>query len=485
MERNKLLLLLVCFLGLQAMAKTEKVKYEDFLLRDSSRVICRTLDNGFRYFIQKQPMGSLQMSLIQKTGFLQDGETVECSHFIEHMMLTANRVMATGDTLRSYLNKLGMDYGMNFNAHTNRTFTKYDLVSSRTDEAYVDSCMEILSDIAGGASICAMDLEEQRERMYNEVYNRYFNVFARQADASEAVFLYGCTPDEWHQMRLDGTKRMTQSQLENFYNTWYQPQHQCLVLIGDVTDGVEDMIKRKFGSRPSMPTPAVAVSDFSKQNLMIERHGKAEFKIKLTFTQPLLTQSEKETPKFFKDYFALKKSCSALHDRMVKSANDDLALVVGYQLEDRFALLMQYTYSINGEDADGGLIALADSVANFLNDICTNGVQIKMPKDMLNKKEFALQRAQALKKLQEGDGKDNTIDPVTPISDCAIYSLPLYKQEDTDAYWSYELSGKDVSDYCKKFIKESGLKIECILPYGYPEREITEKLNALLRQYNN
>lgn len=485
MKLKTLLLLLACILGIQAMAKNGNLRYEDFLLKDSSRVIRGTLDNGFRYFIQKQPMGSLQMSLIQKTGFLQDGETVECSHFVEHMMLTANRVMANGETLRNYLNKLGMDYGMNFNAYTHSVFTKYDLVGFRTDEAYVDSCMEILSDIAGGASICAMDLEEQRERMYNEVYNRYFNVFARQADASEAVFLLGSTPDEWHQMRLDGTRNMTQSQVEKFYKTWYQPQHQCLLLTGDVPDDVEDMIKRKFGSRPNIPTPAVAVGDFSKQNLMIERHGKAEFRIKLTFTQPILTQSEKETPKFFKDYFALKKSCSALHDRMAKRASDDLTLVVGYRLQDRFSLLMQYIYSINGEDADGGLIALADSVANILDDICTNGVQIKMPKDMLNKKEFALQRAQALKKLQEGDGKDNTIDPVTPISDCAIYSLPLYKQEDTDAYWSYELSGKDVSDYCKKFIKKSGLKIECILPYGYPEREISEKLNALLRQYNN
>ena len=89
-----------------------------------------------------------------------------------------------------------------------------------------------------------------------------------------------------------------------------------------------------------------------------------------------------------------------------------------------------------------------------------------------------------MKKLQEGDGRDNSI-ALMQFDGSFVYSLPLYKKEDTDAYWSYVLSGKDVSNYFKKFINKSAMKIECILPYDYPEKEITEKLKSLLRQYNN
>ena len=104
-----------------------------------------------------------------------------------------------------------------------------------------------------------------------------------------------------------------------------------------------------------------------------------------------------------------------------------------------------------------------------------------MPKDTLKKGEVALRCAQIMKRLQEGNGEGNTIDRVLQPDVCFIYSLPLYKQENSDAYWTFVLSGKDISDYCKNFINKSKITIECVLPYDYPEKEITEKLNALLR----
>ena len=484
MKRNKLLLLLVCFLGIQAMAKNGNLRYEDFLLRDTSRVIHGTLDNGFQYYIIKQPVNHLQMSLLQKTGFYDDAETTEISHFLEHMMMTANRVMATGDTLRSYLNKLGMDYGKDFNAYTTPNYMKFDLYGLKPELARADSCMDILSDIAGGASICTMDIEEQRERLLNEVSNRNYTFYSRVMDSFEAVFKFGHNPDEWRKMRLEGVRSITQSQLETFYRKWYHPQNQCLLVSGNIPEGVEDMIKRKFGKRPAIPTPASTTIDYNKNDLVIERQGKAECKIMLIMTQPLLTQSEKENIKLFRDCFALEKGCNTLRDNMMKNRNTAFSSTINCQTLERLTLEMDFACNINEEEADGGFLALVDSVTAFLHNVKNNGVQVSMPIDTLKKKTVVAHRVKAMKKLQEGDGRDNSI-ALMQFDGSFVYSLPLYKKEDTDAYWSYVLSGKDVSNYFKKFINKSAMKIECILPYDYPEKEITEKLKSLLRQYNN
>lgn len=201
-------------------------------------------------------------------------------------------------------------------------------------------------------------------------------------------------------------------------------------------------------------------------------------------TQPLLTQSEKENIKLFRDCFALEKGCNTLRDNMMKNRNTAFSSTINCQTLERLTLEMDFACNINEEEADGGFLALVDSVTAFLHNVKNNGVQVSMPIDTLKKKTVVAHRVKAMKKLQEGDGRDNSI-ALMQFDGSFVYSLPLYKKEDTDAYWSYVLSGKDVSNYFKKFINKSAMKIECILPYDYPEKEITEKLKSLLRQYNN
>ena len=486
MKKLKLVLvMLACVHGMQAFAKSDDIRYEDFLLKDSSKVIHGTLDNGFQYYIVKLPMDHFQMSLVQKGGDHNDGETIEISHFLEHMMLTANRQLAIGGTLRSYLNKLGKDYGTGFNGYTAPYFMAYELYQLKSNRAYADSCMAILSEIAYNASICAIDREEQRERVLHELTNRKYMSGARIVDALFAAFTYGCDLEQWREKRLNSTKKITQSQLEAFYKKWYQPQRQCLVVSGKIPDGIEEMIKRQFGNHPSQPTPTPPTLDYQQRNFTISRVGSPTCNIILYFDQPLLTPSEKESPKFFRDYYALKKGSKALSDKIEKNKKEHINSFVKGLVDERFSMQMGFAYNIHDEDPESGLQALVDSMTVFLDDVRNNGVQISMAADTLKESLVEQRRSEAKTKLQEGNGKDNTLDESLPIINCFVHSLPIYKQEDSDAYWSYELSGKDISNYCKKFINESTLKIQCILPYGYPEKEITEKLNALLQRYNN
>jgi predicted Zn-dependent peptidase len=127
------LVLFACVLGMQALAKSGTLSFEDFLLRDTSHVIHGTLDNGFQYYIVKEAQKPFQMSLLQKTGFHDDGETPEISHLLEHMLATANRPIATGDTLIQYLKKLGKEYGTGFNAFTGANFMNSTYINSRAN----------------------------------------------------------------------------------------------------------------------------------------------------------------------------------------------------------------------------------------------------------------------------------------------------------------------------------------------------------------
>ena len=440
-ELKCVLVMLAWFLGIQAFAKSGTLRFEDFLLRDSSHVIHGALSNGFQYYIIKEAQNPFQMSLVQNTGSQNDGETIEISHFLEHMMMTANRQIATGDTLRSYLNKLGKDYATGFNAYTTYNYMRFDLFGLK---------------------------------------RKYYST-SKQADAREAVLMMGYTSEEWREMRLNSAKKITQSQLEEFYNKWFRPQYQCLLVTGNVPDGIEDMIKRKFGKHPRIAVPSSTIINRSNRDLLIERYGNASCTLTLNFALPLLTQAEKESPNFFRDYYTLKKINGAILEKMIKNKHANINCLSHYQVADRLMLTMAFAYNLNEELSGGGVQAFVDSVAAFIDDVRSNGVQISMPKDVLKKSEVVLRRTQAMKKLQEGDGKSNTIDAFLTPGTCFVYSLPLYKQEDSDAYWSFVLSGKDISNYCKNFINKSKITIECVLPYDYPEKEITEKLNALLR----
>ena len=477
---NSFLVLFACVLGMQALAKSGTLRFEDFLLRDTSHVIHGTLDNGFQYYIVKEVHQPFQMSLLQKTGFHDDGETPEISHLLEHMLATANRPIATGDTLIQYLKKLGKEYGSGFNAFTGANYMKFDLYQLKSELAYADSCMEILSEIAEGSKICAEDLERQRTRMINEVANRKYVLNARQADANLGVFRFGYDPAEWREVQLNSAKKITLSQLEAFYRKWYHPQNQCLLVTGNVPDGIEKIIKRKFGSHPRVPAPSPTILDFTDKNMLIERWGSTACSLTLNFALPILTQAEKTSPNFFRDYFALKQINHALNEK-IRERKFASNFVTRYQVAERLMLTATFTCDLNEELPGGGLQTFVDSVAALVTDVRSNGVKIKMPKDTLKKGEVALRCAQIMKRLQEGNGEGNTIDRVLPPDVCFIYSLPLYKQENSDAYWTFVLSGKDISDYCKNFINKSKITIECVLPYDYPEKEITEKLNALLR----
>ena len=130
-ELKCVLVMLAWFLGIQAFAKSRTLRFEDFLLRDSSHVIHGALSNGFQYYIIKEAQNPFQMSLVQNTGSQNDGETIEISHFLEHMMMTANRQIATGDTLRSYLNNLGKDYAPGYNAYTTYNYSYSPLHSKQ------------------------------------------------------------------------------------------------------------------------------------------------------------------------------------------------------------------------------------------------------------------------------------------------------------------------------------------------------------------
>ena len=473
------LVTLACILGIQAFAKSGNLRFEDFLLRDTSKVIHGTLANGFQYYIVKKADARFNMSLLQKTGFHDDGETIEISHLLEHMLASFNRPIASGDSLTQYLKKLGKEFGTGFNAFTWENFMKYDLYKLKGEQAYVDSCMEILADIAGGSSIYSEDLDMQRKRLINEVASRKYVLNTRLADAGLAVHRFGHDPDKWREMRLNSAKRITKSQLEAYYQKWYHPQNQCLLVTGKIPDGIEEMIKRKFGSHPRVPTPSPTILDYGKRDLLIERCGNTSCTLTLNFALPTLTQAEKESTQFFRDYYALKKINHAIKEK-IKERKLASNFFTRYLVAERMMLTTTLTYDLNEELPGGGLQAIVDSVAAFLDDVRTNGIKIKMPKDTLKKNEVELRRAQAIKKLKEGNGEGNSIDEAMQPDQCFIYSLPLYKQEDSDAYWSYVLSGKDISDYCKELVSKSVLTIDCILPYGYPEKEITEKLNTLL-----
>lgn len=221
------------------------------------------LDNGLTYYIRhnEYPKNQVDFYIAQKVGsILEEDNQRGLAHFLEHMCFNGTRNFP-GNSMIKWLESVGVKFGYNLNAYTSIDETVYRISSVPTERIGVqDSCLMILSDWADGLLLEGNEIDEERSVIHEEWRSQLPPNMRIMEKLLPEIY-----PDSRYGHRLPiGTMEVVDNfphqALRDYYETWYRPDLQGIVVVGDIdVDRIEGKIKEMFSKieKPVNPTERV------------------------------------------------------------------------------------------------------------------------------------------------------------------------------------------------------------------------------------
>jgi len=217
------------------------------------------LDNGLTYYIRHNelPAKRVELYLATNVGAIQETPDQDgLAHFLEHMCFNGTEHFP-GKGILNWLQSIGAEFGRNINASTGFEETQYMLNNIPVErESVLDSCLMVLRDYAHFVTNATEEIDAERGVIREERRQRR-NAQWRTLEAS-LPYYFGTT--KYSTCTLIGLEESIMGfkpeSLHNFYKTWYHPDMQAVVVVGDVdVDRTEAKIKEIFGIIPKEENP--------------------------------------------------------------------------------------------------------------------------------------------------------------------------------------------------------------------------------------
>ena len=229
-------------------------------LKPDPTVVYGRLDNGMRYVLMPNdtPKGRISMRLLVAAGSLMETEDQRgLAHFLEHMAFKGSQNMPAGDLVQ-YLQRLGMAFGADTNAHTSFEETVYQLELASNDFGLMDKSLTVMRETADRLLILGAEVDRERGVILSEKRLRDTPEYRATVDNLGFLLPSSLIPQRFP-IGLDSViETAPRQRLVDFYHTWYRPERMTLVVVGAVdTTAFALQIKGHFASmRASTPPPA-------------------------------------------------------------------------------------------------------------------------------------------------------------------------------------------------------------------------------------
>ena len=225
------------------------------------------LPNGLTYYIRhnEKPKGMAEFYIYHDVGAIQEDDNQQgLAHFLEHMAFNGT-TNYPGKSLIEYLEKIGVKFGANLNAGTSWDYTQYfmtDVPVAR--ESVIDSTLLILHDWSHFITLDPKEIDSERGVIKEELRTRDNASWRATIKMLKAVGK-GTLYEQRNLIGyLDGLQGFDHSDLRAFYNKWYRPDYQAVVVVGDIdVDKVEQKIKSIMAD---IPAPA---ADAAKKEVIV------------------------------------------------------------------------------------------------------------------------------------------------------------------------------------------------------------------------
>lgn len=216
------------------------------------------LDNGFTYYIRanKKPENRVQFRLVTNAGsILEDDDQQGLAHFTEHMAFNGTQHYK-GNEMISKLQENGIEFGRGINAYTGFDQTVYyvELPADRAD--MLEMGFKILDGWAGKLLFTPDEIEHERGVILEE-WRGGLGADDRLRKATWPIML----KDSKYANRLpigleDVIRNFKRETITRFYNDWYRPDLQAIVIVGDINvDEMEAKVKQYFAGYAKKQNP--------------------------------------------------------------------------------------------------------------------------------------------------------------------------------------------------------------------------------------
>lgn len=209
------------------------------------------LDNGLKYYIKKnsKPENRMVIRMPFLCGSnLEDDDQKGLAHFIEHMAFNGSKHFHKNELI-NFLEKTGVRFGADLNAHTWFNETVYKLELPSDDKELVDKGITVFADWGFGLDFAHEEIDRERGvileewRLRNGAGARSFlKHLAVAAEGSRYVDRY----------TIGDTNIILNAPYEAFtryYGDWYRPDLSAVIVVGDIdVNEIEKLIKEKFSS---------------------------------------------------------------------------------------------------------------------------------------------------------------------------------------------------------------------------------------------
>jgi len=207
------------------------------------------LDNGLVYYIHKnsKPEKRVELRLVVKAGSMQEtDEQVGLAHFAEHMAFNGSKHFKKNDLI-SYMQSIGMRFGGDINAYTSFDETVYMLTVPTDNINQLDTGFLVLQDWAAYLSMESKEIDAERGVIIEE-WRLGKNADERMRKIwFPVVFTNSLYAERLPIGTYENLKSFKHETLRNFYKTWYRPNLQAIIVVGDIdVDYAEKKIKELF-----------------------------------------------------------------------------------------------------------------------------------------------------------------------------------------------------------------------------------------------
>ena len=253
------LFFIISFLSLSALAFAQE------LLPQDKDVVVGKLKNGMTYYIRHNPKekGLADFYIAQRVGsILEEPRQRGLAHFLEHMAFNGTKNFpGKGKRLGivPWCESIGVKFGANLNAYTSVDQTVYHIGSAPLKrEGVLDSCLLVLHDWSHYLLLEDNEIDKERGVIHEEWRTRRAGKAMQRLMENAMPYLYrgskyeDCLPIG----SMDIVDNFAYQDLRDYYNKWYRPDLQGIIVVGDIdTRKVEKKIIKMFSSIP-MPKKA-------------------------------------------------------------------------------------------------------------------------------------------------------------------------------------------------------------------------------------
>ena len=356
------------------------------------------LDNGLTYYIRKNslPANRADFYIAQKVGSIQEEDNQRgLAHFLEHMCFNGTTHFP-GKSLIQYLERIGVKFGENLNAYTSIDETVYNIsnVPVNTPGA-IDSCLLILHDWSNDLTLDPKEIDKERGVINEEWRTRMSAMQRFQEKMLPAMFAGTKYANCFPIGTMDVVMNFKPQTLRDYYEKWYRPDLQGIMVVGDVdVDATEALIKKMFADIPAQPNGAkreyYPVNDNKEPIILVARDKEQPYVQTFIFNKHETTPREEKSNVGYlmQDYAAtlITNMLNARLNELLQAANPPYIYAATY--DDDF-------FVAKTKDAFTGIVVCKeDAIENGISTVLREMIE----HSMISK---SIERAQ--KKVEENN----------------------------------------------------------------------------------